>query len=185
MVEALSALRHRHPHWGAGKLLKILSKRHPSWSLPARSTACALLKRRGLVRRRRARIKPSHPGPPLSVMDEPNAVWSADFQGHFKTGDGLYCYLLTVSDCYSRYLLGCQSLRSTRVDLAKPVFRCLFREYGLPPVIRTDDGVPFATTALGRLSHLSVWWIRLAIEPELIEPASPSQNGRTSGCTGR
>jgi hypothetical protein len=53
----------------------------------------------------------------------------------------------------------------------------LFEEHGLPKIIRTDNGVPFATTALGRLSTLSVWWIRLGIFPELIEPASPQQNG--------
>jgi putative transposase len=178
VAEGLEELRHRHPTWGAGKLLRILGRRHPSWTLPARSTGCELLKRAGLVRQRRRSSKPGHPGPPLSVMDEPNAVWSADFKGHFKTRDGVYCYPLTVSDGYSRYLLGCQALRSTRVELAKPVFTRLFEEYGLPRIIRTDNGVPFATTALGRLSHLSVWWIRLGIEPELTEPASPAQNGR-------
>lgn len=175
---ALAELRRRHPTWGAGKLLKVLGKREPRWALPARSTGCELLKRAGLVRQRRRSKKPGHPGPPLSVMDEPNAVWAADYKGHFKTRDGLYCYPLTVTDGYSRYLLGCQALRSTRLELAKPVFVRLFREYGLPRIIRTDNGAPFATTALARLSVLSVWWIRLGIEPELIEPASPAQNGR-------
>ena len=178
VAEGLEELRRRHPTWGAGKLLRILGRRHPSWTLPARSTGCELLKRAGLVRQRRRSSKPGHPGPPLSVMAEPNAVWSADFKGHFKTRDGVYCYPLTVSDGYSRYLLGCQALRSTRVELAKPVFTRLFEEYGLPRIVRTDNGVPFATTALGRLSHLSVWWVRLGIEPELTEPASPAQNGR-------
>jgi putative transposase len=110
-------------------------------------------------------------------MDEPNAVWTADFKGHFRTRDGQYCYPLTVVDGCSRYLLECQGLRSTAIDLARPVFLRLFREYGLPRIIRTDNGVPFATTALGRLSTLSVWWIRLGIYPELIEPAHPEQNG--------
>lgn len=178
VVAALEELRRRHPTWGAGKLLKVLGRREPRWSLPQRSTGCEILKRAGLVRQQRRRPKPGHPGPPLSVMDEPNAVWCADFKGHFKTRDGLYCYPLTITDGFSRYLLGCQGLRSTRVELAKPVFARVFEEYGLPRIIRTDNGVPFATTALGRLSALSVWWIRLGIEPELIEPASPSQNGR-------
>jgi putative transposase len=111
-------------------------------------------------------------------MTEANGVWTADFKGHFRTRDGYYCYPLTVVDGYSRFLLGCQSLLSTRIELAKPVFRRLFLEYGLPRIIRTDNGVPFATTALGRLSTLSVWWIRLGIRPELIEPAHPQQNGR-------
>jgi putative transposase len=178
VVEALKELRRRHPTWGAGKLLSILERRHPMWVLPSRSTGCELLRRAGLVRRRRRRSRRGHPGRPLSVMDEPNAVWSADFKGEFKTRDGVYCYPLTVSDGHSRYLLGCQALRSTRLELAKPVFRRVFEEYGLPRIIRTDNGSPFASTALGRLSRLSVWWIRLGIEPELTEPASPAQNGR-------
>jgi transposase InsO family protein len=178
VAEALVQLRQRHPTWGAGKLLKILRKRQPRWPLPVRSTGCELLKRAGLVRARRRRSKPGHPGPPMSVMNEPNAVWCADFKGEFKTRDGEYCYPLTVTDGFSRFLLGCQALRSTRTELAKPVFTRIFEEYGLPRVVRTDNGVPFATTALARLSHLSVWWIRLGIEPELTEPASPSQNGR-------
>ncbi len=107
-----------------------------------------------------------HPGPPLSPMIEPNGVWCADFKGQFKTRDGVYCYPLTVTDGYSRYLLCCQGLASTRTELAKPVFTRLLEEYGLPRVIRTDNGSPFASTALGRLSHLSVWWIRLGIQPE-------------------
>jgi transposase InsO family protein len=178
VLMALIELRHLHPTWGAGKLLKVLHRRQREWSLPARSTACELLKRWGLVRSRRRRSKPGHPGPPLSVMDSPNAVWSADFKGEFKTRDGVYCYPLTVTDGYSRYLLGCQALRSTRTELVKPVFRRLFEEYGLPRVIRTDNGTPFASTAIARLSHLSVWWIRLGIRPELTEPSSPAQNGR-------
>ena len=178
MAEALEELRRRHPTWGAGKLLKIVGKRNPGWVLPTRSTGCELLKRAGLVRQRRRVSRVGHPGPPLSEMDEPNAVWSADFKGQFKTRDGVYCYPLTVADGCSRYLLCCQGLSSTRTELVKPVFTRLFEEYGLPRVIRTDNGSPFATTALGRLSHLSVWWIRLGIEPELTEPASPAQNGR-------
>jgi hypothetical protein len=110
-------------------------------------------------------------------MDEPNAVWTADFKGHFRTRDGQYCYPLTVVDGFSRYLLECQGLRSTAIELARPVFLRLFGDFGLPRIIRTDNGVPFATTALGRLSTLSVWWVRLGIRPELIEPAHPEQNG--------
>ena len=174
---ALIELRKKHG-WGVKKLLSMLAKRHPEWDLPARSTCFDVLKRRGLIPKRRRRPKRGHPGRPLSVMDEPNAVWSADFKGNFKTGDGVYCYPLTVADGYSRYLLGCQGLRTTATTGSKQVFHRLFEEYGLPMIIRTDNGVPFASSALGRLSRLSVWWIKLGIQPELIEPASPSQNGR-------
>src|SRR5262249_33662014 len=99
-------------------------------------------------------------------------------KGEFKTRDGIYCYPLTVVDGFSRYLLGCQAHHSTRTEPAKAVFLRLFREYGLPRIIRSDNGVPFATTALGRLSRLAVWWIKMGITPELIEPAHPEQNGR-------
>ena len=111
-------------------------------------------------------------------MDAPNAVWTADFKGQFKTGDGAYCFPLTVADGASRYLLACHALASTKTAGARPVFERLFREHGLPARLRSDNGVPFATTALGRLSALSVWWVRLGIVPELIEPAHPEQNGR-------
>ena len=101
-----------------------------------------------------------------------------DFKGQFKTGDGVYCYPLTVSDGYSRYLLCCQGLTSTKVEEARPVFMRLFKQYGLPKRIRSDNGVPFATTTLARLSSLSALWVKLGIEPELIEPGKPQQNGR-------
>jgi transposase InsO family protein len=93
-----------------------------------------------------------------------------------RTGDGRYCYPLTVTDGFSRYLLGCQALNSTAGVEAKPVFTRLFQEYGLPRRIRTDNGVPFATTTLARLSK--AWWVRLGILPEFIEPGRPDQNGR-------
>lgn len=178
IVAALLEVRRRHPTWGAKKLLKIVATRQPTWSLPARSTVCDLLGRAGLITSPRRRQVPAHPGRPLTPMTRPNEIWTADFKGQFKTRNGLYCYPLTIVDGYSRYLLACQGLVSTAIALARPVFQRLFAEYGLPRIIRTDNGVPFATTALGRLSTLSVWWIRLGIVPELIEPASPQQNGR-------
>ena len=114
----------------------------------------------------------------VADLAAPNEVWSADFKGQYKTADGLYCYPLTVADGYSRFLLGCQALSSTRVAEAKPVFTRLFKEFGLPKRIRTDNGVPLATNTLGRLSQLSAWWVRLGIFPECIEPGKPQQNGR-------
>ncbi len=178
IVDALLEARRRHPTWGAKKLLRILWRRHPDSDWPARSTCCDLLKRHGLVLSPRRRRVPSHPGRPLTPMTAPNEVWTADFKGQFLMRDGTYCYPLTIVDGYSRYLLACQGLPSTRIAGAWPVFRRLFEEYGLPRIIRTDNGVPFATTALGRLSTLSVWWIRLGIVPQLIEPAHPEQNSR-------
>lgn len=172
------ATRQAHPTWGARKLLAYLERRHRRQHWPAASTVAALLKREGLVRPRRRRPALGHPGRPQTPMDQPNAVWTADFKGHFKTGDGQYCYPLTIIDGYSRYLLACEALAHPTRAATQPVFAELFRTHGLPGRIRTDNGVPFATSALGRLSQLSVWWIKLGIVPELIEPAHPQQNGR-------
>ena len=177
-VALLCELRRRHPTWGPKKLLTVLAGRRPALVLPASSTAAALLKRAGLVTAPRRRRTPGHPGPPTAPMDTANAVWTTDFKGEFKTRDGRYCYPLTVADGYSRYLLACHALPSTATAGVRPVFRRLFREYGLPERIRSDNGVPFATIALGRLSELSVWWVRLGILPDLIQPSSPQQNGR-------
>jgi transposase InsO family protein len=176
--QALLDVRRRHPSWGAKKLLTLVQKRHPRWELPHRSTVCEILSRNGMVPKKPRRRHIGHPGKPTTPIAAPNEVWSADFKGQFKMGNGQYCYPLTVTDNFSRYLLSCQALSSTAVDGAKPVFTRLFKEYGLPKRIRTDNGVPFATTTLARLSRLSAWWVRLGVLPEFIEPGKPQQNGR-------
>lgn len=178
IVEAILEARRRHPRWGAKKLIPLVEKRHRSWDLPERSTVCDILKRHGMIPKKRRRRAIGHPGRPTSRALAPNDLWCADFKGEFKTGDGIYCYPLTVTDDHSRYLLGCQGLLSTKVVEAKPVFTRLFKEYGLPKRIRTDNGVPFATNTLARLSKLSAWWVRLGVLPEFIEPGKPQQNGR-------
>jgi putative transposase len=175
---ALIELRSHHPSWGAKKLLSVRERRHRAWPLPARSTTCEILKRHGLVPKQRKRRIIGHPGKPITAILAANDVWCADFKGQFKTADGIYCYPLTVTDAHSRFLLGCQALSSTRVEEAKPVFMRVFKEHGLPRRIRTDNGVPFATNTLARLSQLSAWWVRLGVLPEFIEPGKPQQNGR-------
>jgi len=178
IVAALLEARRRHPSWGGKKLLALVHKRHRNWDLPHRSTVCDILGRHGMVPKKRTRRRIGHPGKPTSSILAPNDLWCADFKGQFKTGNGSYCYPLTVTDGFSRYLLGCQGLNSTSVEESKPVFTQLFREYGLPKRIRTDNGVPFATNTLARLSRLSAWWVRLGVLPELIEPGKPQQNGQ-------
>ena len=111
-------------------------------------------------------------------MRLPNAVWTMDFKGEFKTGDGAYCYPLTVVDGFSRYLLGCQGQSSTSGEEAQPVLDRWLRKYGLPEAILTDNGAPFATHALCGLSRLSVWWIKLGIQVLHIQAGHPEQNGR-------
>lgn len=178
LVSAILDARRLHPTWGAKKLLKILSVREPDRPWPARPTVCKILSRHGLIKHPRRRRAIGHPGKPDTLIAAPNDVWCADFKGQFKTRDGKYCYPLTVTDSFSRYLLGCQALMSTSVADAKPIFRRLFQQFGLPTRIRTDNGVPFATVSLARLSTLSAWFVRLGILPELIEPGKPQQNGR-------
>lgn len=176
--QALIASRHRHPTWGPAKLLYEVGCRHPQWVLPHESTVCDILNRNGLVRPRVRRRALGHPGRPTLEVVRPNDCWSADFKGQFRLGNGQYCYPLTVTDNYSRYLLEVRGLDGTVHDGSKRVFTRLFKEYGLPGRIRTDNGVPFAAASLGRLSRLSVWWIKLGVLPELIEPGKPQQNGR-------
>jgi transposase InsO family protein len=181
VVQAIIALRRQHPRWGPLKLRVLLRRRYPRSPLPAASTIGDILKRNDLVRVRR-RIRRSSPyGDRLRQYEAPNAVWCADFKGHFPIGgtrDGERCHPLTISDGFSRYLLSCRGLRRPLHRCAKSVFEGAFREYGLPRAIRTDNGPPFSTLAPGGLSRLSVWWIRLGIRPERIQPGRPDQNGR-------
>jgi hypothetical protein len=115
---------------------------------------------------------------PFAACDRPNAVWCADFKGWFRTGNGERCNPLTVSDAYSRMLLCCKSLSRANYDKVRPALEAVFREFGLPDVIRTDNGAPFASIGAGGLSRLAVWWVKLGIQPERIEPGHPEQNGR-------
>jgi putative transposase len=174
----LLTARQRHPTWGPRKILAYLGPRHPQLTLPAASTVGALFKRHGLVRPKRRRPRPGHPGRPTSPILAPNDVWTADFKGHFALAAGGRCHPLTIVDGYSRYLLACHALHHPTSTDSQAVFTRVFQEHGLPDRIRTDNGTPFASTALNRLSTLSVWWLKLGIRPELIEPASPQQNAR-------
>lgn len=176
--QALLELRRAHPSWGPVTLLQRLRTLDPQLPLPATSTAAQILHRHGLVRPRKRRLKPRHPGRPYVPMCAPNDVWTADFKGEFLTRDHRYCYPLTIADGYSRYLLACRGQRSTALHPARQSFQAAFRTYGLPLQILTDNGTPFASTAIGGLSRLSVWWIKLGIHPVRIEPGRPDQNGR-------
>ncbi|HXI20469.1 MAG TPA: IS481 family transposase [Gemmatimonadales bacterium] len=177
VAELLCRTRRQHDDWGAGKLLDYLRPRYPDVVWPARSTVNDLLGRHGLLARRRRRRAHQHPGVVPATTQAPNDLWTADFKGQFPTRDGVLCYPLTIADLHSRYLLSCHGLPSTRREGARRVFEHAFREYGLPRAIRTDNGVPFATTSLHGLSHLNVWWMRLGIVHQRIQPGRPQQNG--------
>jgi transposase len=171
------ALRRKHG-WGAKKLLQALRKRHPRLELPARSTVNAILERHGKLQKRRRRRRWKHPGAAPLETDHANQVWPVDFKGQFKTLDAKYCYPLTVTDHFSRMLLLCKGLLSIRTEGAKPAFRRLFREVGLPEAIRSDNGAPFASTGIHGLCELNVWWMKLGIVHQRIRPSSPQENGQ-------
>jgi transposase InsO family protein len=171
-------LRAAHMCWGPRKLKRVLQKEQPGRRWPATSTIGEMIQRAGLVVGRRKRRKTAPYTEPLAHAVESNRVWCADFKGWWRTQDGRRIDPLTISDAYSRYLLRCQTVDKTDTERVRAIFEAAFREYGLPQIIRTDNGAPFASCALGGLSRLAVWWIKLGIVPERIEPGKPQQNGR-------
>ena len=176
--KALLELRRAHPNWGPLTLLLRLAVTAPHLTLPAASTAGEILKRHGLISARKRRTRHRHPGRPYVEMRAPNDVWTADFKGEFLTRDHRYCYPLTIADGCSRYLICCRGQSSVAYPGARAGFEAAFRAHGLPLQILTDNGTPFASCAIGGLSRLSVWWIKLGIQPVRIEPGRPDQNGR-------
>lgn len=178
VVAQLIAARARHPSWGAGKLRDWLVRRHPETAWPCRDTIHQVLVRHGKVRRRRRARSPLGPPHHLTVPTHPNLVWTVDFKGQFRTGDGVLCYPFTLRDAYSRYVLRCTALPALDHATTQPQFARAFATYGLPDCIRSDNGPPFAVpTSLARLSRLAVWWLRLGIRPERIRPGCPGENG--------
>jgi len=170
-------LRNEHPSWGSKKLLDVLERRHPSVHLPARSTVDQILRRHELIVPRPPRRGRSVCSLSLHEPRQANELWCADFKGQFRMGNRKYCYPLTLTDQYSRYVLSCYGLESTESVPARAVFEEVFRLYGLPERIRTDNGVPFASAGLAGLSKLNVWWMKLGIGLERIQPGQPQQNG--------
>jgi putative transposase len=171
-------IKREHPTWGAPKIREKLIREYPMIQPPAKSTIHAILDRNNLVKRRKRRRYRAE-GTPLKDAKSPNALWCADYKGEFMMGNKQYCYPLTITDYRSRFLLACEGLESTKSLFAFTVFERVFKEYGLPDSIRTDNGTPFASpNALFGLSRLSVWWLRLGIAVERIKPGHPEQNGR-------
>ncbi len=178
VIRVILDMKKRRMRWGPRKVVAKLRSEEPAVKWPADSTAHDILKRHGLVRPRKYRHHvPAYTEPFLGCA-EPNQVWSADYKGHFRMGDGRLCYPLTISDNNSRYLLGCWGLTRPTFEQTQPWFEWVFRHNGLPDAIRTDNGSPFASIGLGGLSRLSVWFIKLGIRPERIEAGCPEQNGR-------
>jgi transposase InsO family protein len=177
VVEAIVGLRKQRPTWGPRKLLAALERKYPSVAWPAPSTVATILSRHGLVQERKRRQRTPRPTQPLAAAREPNDIWCADYKGKFRL-DRRYCHPFTMTDAVSRYVLCCVDTGSESTEPTKAACERVFREHGLPLRIRSDNGSPFATRAIGGLSALSVWWLKLGILPERIEPGKPQQNGR-------
>jgi putative transposase len=181
VVRAVLACRKDHPHWGPKKLLAYLRRHQPKlrranrW--PGVSTVARLLAQHGCAagspRRQRRWPATAHSRTPSTA---PNMVWTVDYKGEFRTRDGQWCYPLTVMDAFSRYLLACQGCAGPTEAATRTAFRGAFERYGLPECIRSDNGRPFAGPGVARLSPLAVWWIRLGIRLERIDPGHPEQN---------
>lgn len=176
--ELVLQVRAKHASWGPKKILRSLNRRHEGLTLPSRSTVAEILKRHGLVASKPRRQREGHPGRPSAEPERANQIWGADFKGQFKTRDGLYCYPFTVSDLFSRYVICCDGHLSTGHEGVRQSLEIAFRENGMPEAMRTDNGPPFASPGLARLTQLSVWLLKLGIRRELIEPGRPTQNGR-------
>ena len=177
-IQAVLDTRMEFPEWGAKKIVAYLRDLEPDHSWPVASVAHEWLKKANLVVPRVRARRFSHPGrPPAVPIERPNQQWSCDFKGHFRTRDRRYCYPLTVADSFSRYVLGCQALPDTSFEKTWPVFERLFREYGLPETLLSDNGSPFSSNSVRRLSKFAVRLIRLGITPVLIQPGKPQQNG--------
>ena len=176
--EQIVELRQEHMRWGPRKLKAVLQRQDAEVRWPAASTMGELLRREGLVipRKKRRRVDPYTA--PFAAADAPNRVWCGDFKGWSRTADGTRVDPLTISDACSRYLLRCQAVEKTDTTRVQAIFEAAFREYGLPEAIRTDNGAPFASQAIAGLSRLALWWMKLGIVPERIQPAHPEQNGR-------
>ena len=174
----ITQLRKNKPRYGPLSIHGLLEGAIDAKALPAVSTIELILKRHGLVKKRKRvrRIREAHP---VFKAEKPNAIWSADFKGEFRMGDMRYCYPLTVMDTYSRYVLAVVGMHSPTFEGTKAVFEALFEEYGLPEQIHTDNGEPFASAvSLSELTRLAVWFIELGIVPVYSRPGRPQDNGK-------
>ena len=178
IAEAIVALKRNKMKWGPRKILAKLRNDQPEINWPADSTGNKILKKRGLVYPRKYRYHTPPYAAPFMECNQANIVWSADYKGQFRMGNNRKCYPLTISDNYSRYLIGCWGLSRPTYEQTKPCFELAFINNGMPNAIRTDNGQPFASRGLAGLSRLAVWFIKLGITPERIDPGCPEQNGR-------
>jgi transposase InsO family protein len=179
MESLICGSRKKHLSWGPEKILARLKMDFPRRKIwPSISTAGRILKRNEMIKPKRRRVKTPPYTKPFAEVTAANQLWCIDFKGHFKTKDGTKIYPLTITDAFSRYILCCEALRSPDLFGVGHVMVKVFKKYGLPEAIRSDNGTPFASTGVGGLTKLSVWWVKMGIKHERIEPGKPQQNGR-------
>jgi transposase InsO family protein len=178
LAQAIIGMKLERPTWGPRKIIDRLSRRQPGAGWPSVSTAGEILKRAGLVCARRIRRRAPPRLGELTVPQYAKHVWAVDHKGWIRLGDGARVEPLTMTDGFSRYLISVSAAASTAHDEARPLFEKAFCEYGLPETIRSDNGAPFASTGVTGLTALSVWWIKLGIRHQRIDPGNPQQNGR-------
>lgn len=177
IIELVLKARRGHPTWGPKKIKEVLERKHHR-SLPSANTIGNILTRAGLVERRKQRPRHIPRATRLGDSSASNDIWCIDYKGQFRLGDGKYCYPLTLTDHFSRFILCCQGMGAIDDLRAREETEIAFRTYGLPLAIRSDNGVPFASNGLGGLTKLSVFWLKLGIVLERIRPAHPEENGR-------
>jgi putative transposase len=169
--------RRAHPRWGARKLLTRHKRMFPYRVRPSRSAVAALLKRAGLIQPRRRRKRDVGRGAPVVRVYQPNDLWTIDFKGQFRMGNHRYCYPLTLMDYSARYLLGCHGQHEISTASVHMLMQRQFREHGLPRIIHSDNGTPFASNGIAGLSRLSVSWLKLGIQVHRSRPGHPQDNG--------
>lgn len=177
VVALILETRRQHPTWGPRKLKEVLETQSGR-TLPSASTLGGILSRNGLTERRPARRRYPASLSPISSATAPNDIWCTDYKGQFRLGDRSYCYPLTITDLYSRYILGCDGMSAISDEEARASFEMVFRSHGIPGAMRSDNGIPFASSGLANLTKLSVYWLRLGIRLERIRKGKPQDNGQ-------
>ena len=178
-LDRIRRCRRQHPSWGAPKIHWLLRRRFGARGLPSETAISRWLKVWGLTRGRRARGRKGVLilRAALTEAHRPNEVWTVDFKGWFRTGDGTKVEPLTIRDLASRYILDFCLLAQQNAGVARVASERVFQENGIPRVIRVDNGSPFGSTGALGLTRLSAWWVKLGIRVEFIEPGHPEQNG--------
>ena len=167
----------KHRKFGPKKIFVRLNELYPKSNWPSPTRLYEIYKNLGLVTDRRIRSRVPATSP-LGHLNDCNDTWAVDLKGWFLTGDGIKCEPLTITDAYSRYLIKCKHLDKHSVEYVWPVFEEAFREYGLPFRVRSDNGPPFGCVGAGRLTRLSINFIKAGVTPEWIRPGHPEENGR-------